>query len=297
MEGHNESIHFLNSHSQLKKWPEHWVVSMIPLRVNLQSGLPTCTRDEAAISQEGYCPVAGVQGKEFKSSKEEPYYRARGSRSHAISSTDHVGENEMNRVLQKETAEDNIDQVPTAHVQAKQSCSRYTWVGSRVQIFWIKRTKKWRKEESLPQTARLWVWINFLDPSALWRFADHLRIPLGFPGGSVVKNPPVNGGDACLIPESGRFPGEGNGNPLQYFCLENPMDRGACWAIVHRVTKSQTKLSWLNSKDTSTSWNTSSFPQSFLSILQNHILSFSFAELFQPHSALMNLCILEFMSL
>ena len=50
---------------------------------------------------------------------------------------------------------------------------------------------------------------------------------MGFPGGSVVKNPPVNAGDAGLIPGSGRSPGEGNGNPLQYSCLENPMDRGA----------------------------------------------------------------------
>ena len=273
------------------------VISMIPLRVNLQSCLPTCTRSETAISQEVYCPVAGAQGKEFKSSEEEPYYRARGSRNHAMSSTDCVVENEMKRVLQKETAEDNSAQVPAAHVQAKQSCSRYAWVGSGVQIPRIKRTKKQRKEESLPQTARLWVQINSLDPSAPCRFADHQRIPLGFPGGSVVKNPPVDGWDACLIPESGRSPGEGNGNPLQYFCLENPMDRGACQTIVHRVTKSQTQLSWLNSKDTSTSWNTSSFPQSFVSILQNHILSFSFAELFQPHPALMSLCILEFTSL
>ena len=51
---------------------------------------------------------------------------------------------------------------------------------------------------------------------------------LGFPGGSVVKNPPANVGDAGLIPVSGRFPGEGNGNPLQYSCLGNPMDRGVC---------------------------------------------------------------------
>ena len=52
----------------------------------------------------------------------------------------------------------------------------------------------------------------------------------GFPGGSVVKNPPTNAGDASLIP------GEGNGNPLQYSCLGNPMDRGAWQAIVHGVT-------------------------------------------------------------
>ena len=50
---------------------------------------------------------------------------------------------------------------------------------------------------------------------------------LGFPGGSVVKNQPANTGDAGLIPLLGTSPGEGNGNPLQCYCLENPMDRGA----------------------------------------------------------------------
>ena len=50
---------------------------------------------------------------------------------------------------------------------------------------------------------------------------------MGFPGGSVIKNPPVNAGDLGLIPELGRSPGEGNGNPLQYSCLGNPMDREA----------------------------------------------------------------------
>ena len=55
---------------------------------------------------------------------------------------------------------------------------------------------------------------------------------LGFPGGSVVKNPAANAGDMGLIPGSGRSPKEGNGNPLQYSCLENPMDGGAWWATV-----------------------------------------------------------------
>ena len=50
---------------------------------------------------------------------------------------------------------------------------------------------------------------------------------MGFPGGSVVKNPSANAGDTGLIPAWGRFPGEGNGKPLQYSCLEDPMDRGA----------------------------------------------------------------------
>ena len=53
----------------------------------------------------------------------------------------------------------------------------------------------------------------------------------------VVKNPPANAGDAGLIPRSGRSRGEGNGNPLQYSCLGNPMDREAWWASLHGVTK------------------------------------------------------------
>ena len=68
----------------------------------------------------------------------------------------------------------------------------------------------------------------------------------GFPGGTVVKNPPANAGDTRdtgLIPGSKRSPGEGNDNPFQYSCLENLMDRGAWWATVHGVTKSQTRLS------------------------------------------------------
>ena len=60
----------------------------------------------------------------------------------------------------------------------------------------------------------------------------------------VVKNPPPNAGnirDVDSKPGLGRSPGEGNGNPLQYSCLENPMDRGAWWATVHGVAKSQTQ--------------------------------------------------------
>ena len=69
---------------------------------------------------------------------------------------------------------------------------------------------------------------------------------IGFFGGSVVKNPPANAGDTRdvgLIPGWGRSLGEGNGNPLQYSCLGSPMDRGAWWATVHGVAKSQIQLS------------------------------------------------------
>ena len=65
----------------------------------------------------------------------------------------------------------------------------------------------------------------------------------------VVKNPPANGGDvreAGSIPGLGRSPGGGLGNPLQYSCLENPMDRGARWATVHRAAKSQIPLKRLS---------------------------------------------------
>ena len=62
----------------------------------------------------------------------------------------------------------------------------------------------------------------------------------GFPGGSDGKASAYNAGDPGSIPGSGRSPGEGNGNPLQYSCLENPMDGGAWWAPVYVVAKSWT---------------------------------------------------------
>ena len=71
-----------------------------------------------------------------------------------------------------------------------------------------------------------------------------MHCPLeGFPRGSVVKNLPANAGDPGSIPGLERSPGEGDGNPFQYSCLGNPMDRGAWWAIDHGVAKSQTRFS------------------------------------------------------
>ena len=66
---------------------------------------------------------------------------------------------------------------------------------------------------------------------------------LGFPGDSEDKASACNAGDLASVPGLRRSPGERNGNPLQYSCLENPMNRGAWWATVHRVAKSQTQLS------------------------------------------------------
>ena len=64
----------------------------------------------------------------------------------------------------------------------------------------------------------------------------------GFPVGSAVKNPSANAGDSSSIPGSGRSPEGINGNPLQYSCLENPMDIGALWALVRGVAKSRARL-------------------------------------------------------
>ena len=63
-----------------------------------------------------------------------------------------------------------------------------------------------------------------------------------FPGSSEVKASAGNAGDLGSIPGLGRSPGEGNGTPLQYSCLENPMDGGAWWATVHGVANSQTRV-------------------------------------------------------
>ena len=66
---------------------------------------------------------------------------------------------------------------------------------------------------------------------------------MGFPGGLVAKNLPANAGDSGLIPGLERTPGEGNGNPLPYSCLENCTDRGSWQRTVHSVAESQTRLS------------------------------------------------------
>ena len=94
---------------------------------------------------------------------------------------------------------------------------------------------------------------------------------MGFPGSSDGKASAYNAGDPGSIPGSGRSPGEGNSNPLQYSCLENPMDWGAWWATVHGVAKSRTQLS-----DFSLLYNWKFVPLNHLSHLPHSILFFCF---------------------
>ena len=85
------------------------------------------------------------------------------------------------------------------------------------------------------------------------KVSGNLLYSSGFPGGSVVKNPPANAGsarDAGLIPGLGRSPGKGNSNPLQCFCLRNPMDREAWWAIVNGVAEESDMIQQLNNRIT-----------------------------------------------
>ena len=79
------------------------------------------------------------------------------------------------------------------------------------------------------------VWTLHLE---LFCFIDHHRLTLGFPGGSVVKSPWANSGDPGSVPGSGRSPEERNGNPLQYSCLGNTMNRGAWQVAVHEIAES-----------------------------------------------------------
>ena len=83
------------------------------------------------------------------------------------------------------------------------------------------------------------------DPSQLWLYT--VRYPMGFPGGTVVKNLPANRRVAGSILGLGGSPGVGNGNLLQYSCLENAMDKGSWQATLHRVTESNT-TQWLSMK-------------------------------------------------
>ena len=104
---------------------------------------------------------------------------------------------------------------------------------------------------AVPRVTKSWTWLS--DWTRTVATISMYYQLVGFLGGSDGKESACNTGEASSIPGWGRSPGGGNGNPLQYSCQENPMDRGALWATVHRITKSWTWLSnWALSAKTST---------------------------------------------
>ena len=98
-----------------------------------------------------------------------------------------------------------------------------------------------------------------------------LKSQKGFPGGSEVKASACNAEDLGLIPGSGRSPGEGNGNPLQYSCPENPMDGGAWWSTVHGVAKNQILLSNLTNLKVKKDYESTHKNDLFFSFIMNYL--------------------------
>ena len=109
-------------------------------------------------------------------------------------------------------------------------CSRFVCSGTDIQVVMA--------NEGASQSLILLIHTTFL--------LQQVYFQLGFPGGSEVKESARNAGDLGSIPRLGRSPGEGNGNALQYSCLENPMDGGAWWATVHGVPNTTERLHFLS---------------------------------------------------
>ena len=134
-----------------------------------------------------------------------------------------------------------------------QGCMWREIVGNRLQL-WEEELGEtmWRVRQEQTKLEKEWCMgvggLQSLSQSNafLTIFKNYMLICqfIGFLGGSVVKNPLANAGDTGSIPWSGRSPGGGNGNPLQYSCLRNPRNRRAWWARVHGVTKSLMGLNW-----------------------------------------------------
>ena len=113
--------------------------------------------------------------------------------------------------------------------------TQWTWVWVRSGIWrWTGKPGVLQSMGSQKSLTRLNDWTKLKNRHGLLR---------GFPGGPDGKVSAWDAGDSSLIPGLGRSPGEGNGNPLQYSCLENSTDGGAWWATVHGVAKSRTGLS------------------------------------------------------
>ena len=114
--------------------------------------------------------------------------------------------------------------------------SQYSIIG--MEEIYLSRTKDDSVEDSTTGNSEELLWRDMVFSSFICGQSKQ-----GIPGGAGSKDSACNSGDPDSIPGSGRSPGEGNSDPLQYSCLENSVDRGAWRARVHGVTKSQTQLS------------------------------------------------------
>ena len=150
----------------------------------------------------------------------------------------------------------NHSLLPTKTKISGQACMKGLGEFSLEMLLWDTNEKF--KNRRLAGKAVVWTGGKDMEVKSIvmkpqqWRshgsvFRPRKAVLRGFPGGSVVKNLPANARDTRdvgSIPGSGRSPGWGYGNPFQYFCLENPKDRGAWWAAAHGVAKNWTLLKW-----------------------------------------------------
>ena len=129
-----------------------------------------------------------------------------------------------------------IEDPPNTKVRGRQKQRRYTHsITSLIELKYIQNVVRYyfRDADTEGKTLRENKGLN------LWLSLEPRASPCGSNGKELARSA-GDSRDLSSVPESGKFPGEGNGNPLQYSCLRNPMDRGVWWAIVHRVTKGQT---------------------------------------------------------
>ena len=135
----------------------------------------------------------------------------------------------------------------TQHINVKNSWSPFRWCDAELDIFSRGRQggraeRQWGIAEPVQAAKYMQGWsLNII---VFWKYfwCIHLQ-KIDFPDGSYGKESACSGGDRGSIPEWGRSPGEGNGCPLRYSCLDRSMDRGAWWAIVRGIAKSQTRQS------------------------------------------------------
>ena len=126
-------------------------------------------------------------------------------------------------------------------------CVLSAFVKTKVHMHWRNFAGLLRWQEKCIEGGYLWELQKIGRIIGFYKRYSFMSCFVGFPSGLEVKVSACNVGDLGLIPGLGWFFGEGNGNPLQYSCLENPMDGGAWWATAHGVTKSQTWLSHFTS--------------------------------------------------